>query len=180
MEPCSLCLYCFCPRRTGKTWSKATAASCCQNRSIGSRLFVESPMSMWFFASCIFRPLLKWSTSQFLGYIPKPGRRGGVARPSHDQRASRSAAQFTNSSGAVIGARFCLRARRCVQDRPCAICRRLAKEWSGKIGREREHPTRAAREQVGSGKSRMGRVADKVPASRVAAPLQFKREHQTG
>src|SRR5258708_35165702 len=52
-EPSASCLYCFWPRRTGRTWSKRRPTSCCQNRNIGPRLFVESPTSMTSFASCI-------------------------------------------------------------------------------------------------------------------------------
>src|SRR5258705_8936503 len=54
----------------------------------------------------------------------------------------------------------------------------MPEQWSREIGRKRKKTAWTAREQVGSGKSRMGRVTDQVPACRVAPPLQFKREHQ--
>src|SRR5882757_664518 len=178
-EPCSSCLYCFCPRRTGNTWSKRTAASCCQNRSMGSRLFVESPTSMTLFASCICRPLFERCTHQFLGNIPKSGGRCRISRLRHDQRARRCPSQLAKSSRSVIGARLCLRARRREQDWPGAVRRGMTEQWSREPARKRNKTARTAREQVGSGKSRMGRVADQVPARGVAPPLQFTREHQT-
>ena len=55
----------------------------------------------------------------------------------------------------------------------------MPEEWSRETGRERNKSARTAREQVGSGKSRMRRVTEQVPACSIAPPLQFKREHQT-
>jgi hypothetical protein len=54
----------------------------------------------------------------------------------------------------------------------------MTEEGSCEIGRNRKKTARAAREQVGSGKSGMGRIAGQIPAGRVAASLQFEREHQ--
>ena len=54
----------------------------------------------------------------------------------------------------------------------------MTEERRREIGRKRNQTARAACEQVGSGKSWMGRIADQLPAVPVAPPLQFKREHQ--
>src|SRR5882757_1778638 len=146
---------------------------------MGSRLFVESPTSITFFASCICRPLFERYTHQFPGNVPKSGSRCCVLRLRHDQRARRCPSKLAKSSGSVVAARLCLRARRREQDRPGAIRRGMTEQWSRETARKRNKTARTAREQVGSGKSRMGRVTDQVPARRVAPPLQFKREHQT-
>ena len=47
----------------------------------------------------------------------------------------------------------------------------MTKEWGRETACKRNKTARTAREQVGSGKSRMGRVTDQVPACRVAPPL---------
>ena len=54
----------------------------------------------------------------------------------------------------------------------------MDEERRGQIGRKREKTARTAREQPGSGKSRVRRVTTQIPVRRVAPPLQFKREHQ--
>src|SRR5258705_8211262 len=54
----------------------------------------------------------------------------------------------------------------------------MTEQWSRETGRKGNKTARTAREQVGSGKSRMGRVTDQVAGCRVTPPLQFKREHQ--
>ena len=66
--------------------------------------------------------------------------------------------QLTKCSGPVIGARPCLRVRRREQDRPGAIRRGMPEERSRETGRKRNKSARTAREQVGSGQSRMRRV----------------------
>ena len=48
----------------------------------------------------------------------------------------------------------------------------MTEEWSRKSARKRNSTARATREQVGPGKSRMGRVTNQVPARR-ADPLVF-------
>ena len=123
--------------------------------------------------------LFERCTRQFPGNVPKPRRRCRISRLRHDQRARRCSSQFAKSSGSVIGAWPCLRARRREQDRPGAVRCGMTEEWSREIGCKRNEAARTAREQVGSGKSRMGRVTDQVPARCVAPSLQFKREHQT-
>src|SRR6266850_4006615 len=55
----------------------------------------------------------------------------------------------------------------------------MTEQWGRETARKRNKTARTAREKVGSGKSRMSRVTDQVPARRVAPPLQFKRGHQT-
>ena len=54
----------------------------------------------------------------------------------------------------------------------------MTEEGSCEVGRNRKKTARAAREQVGSGKSGMGCIANQIPAGRVAASLKFEREHQ--
>src|SRR6202035_3174722 len=108
---------------------------------------VESPMSMTFFARRILRPLLERYAGQFFGNIPKSGGRRGIACLGHDQRARRWAAYFPQSFGSVISAGLSPRVCRREKDRPRAVRRGLAEEWSRKIGRERKHPARTAREQ---------------------------------
>jgi hypothetical protein len=51
-------------------------------------------------------------------------------------------------------------------------------EWSHETARKRNKTARTAREQVGPGKSGMGRIAGQLPSGRVTPPLQFKREYQ--
>src|SRR6202048_137230 len=177
-EPSASCLYCFCPRRTGNTWSKRRPASCCQNRNIGSRLFVESPRSMTFFASCICLPSTERRLCEFLGNVPKsrcPCRGAGLG---HDQGRRRGASQFADSARSIIGAGHCFRARRREQDRSGSVGRRLTKKRSGEIACKRKQTARTARQHARPGKSRMGRIAGQVPAGRVTPPLQFKRKHQ--
>src|ERR1700738_2091003 len=177
-EPSASCLYCFCPRRTGNTWSKRRPAPCCQNRNIGSRLFVESPRSMTFFASCICLPSTERRLCEFLGNVPKSRCPCRVAGLGHDQGRRRGSSQFADSAGSVIGARLCIWVCRSEQDRSGAVRRGMTEEWRREIGRKRNKTARTAREQAGSGKSRMGRITGQVPACRVASTLQFKREHQ--
>ena len=127
---------------------------------------------------CICRPLFERCTRHFLGNVPKSGSRCRVSRLRHDQCARRRSSQFAKSSRSVISAWLCLRARRREQDRPGAIRCGMTEQWSRETARKRNKTARTAREQVGSGKSRMGHVTDQLPARRVAPPLQFKREHQ--
>ena len=56
----------------------------------------------------------------------------------------------------------------------------MTEEGGRKISCSGNEAAGTAREQVGAGKSRMGRVAGHFPARRVAPPLQFEREHQAG
>ena len=116
------------------------------------------PTSMTFFASCICRPLFERRTRKFLGNIPKPRGRCRVSRPGHDQSGRRGASQFADSTGSVIGARLCSWVCRREQDWSGAARRRMTEEWSREIGRKGKQTAPTAREQAGSGKSRMGRV----------------------
>src|ERR1700676_3585489 len=177
-EPSASCLYCFCPRRTGNTWSKRRPASCCQNRNIGSRLFVESPRSMTFFASCICLPSIERRLCEFLGNVPKSRCPCRVAGLGHNQGRRRGASQFAESAGSIIGTRPCFRARRREQDRSGSVGCRLTKKRSGEIARKRKQTAWTAREEARAGKSGVGRIADQIPAGRVTPPLQFKRKHQ--
>src|SRR6266436_6715973 len=90
-EPSASCLYCFWPRRTGRTWSKRRPASCCQNRNIGSRLFVESPTSMTFFASCICLITNRTAYRTRREAVPRSASHGGCNRSNRRQRVRRIA-----------------------------------------------------------------------------------------
>src|ERR1700704_2077104 len=85
-EPSASCRYCFCPRRTCNTWSKRRPTSCCQNRNIGSRLFVESPTSMTSFASCICHTINRTTYRKRLGDVPRSAGHGGRNRLDRRQR----------------------------------------------------------------------------------------------
>src|SRR5712672_2437760 len=119
-----------------------------------------------------FLPLFERCTRQFLGNIPKSGARCRVSRLWHDQRGRRRPSQFANSSGSVIGAGLCLRARRREQDRSGAVRRRMTEERGRETGRKRNKTARTAREQIGRGKTRMGGFIKQVQAGGVALALQ--------
>src|SRR5215471_21757451 len=89
-EPSASCLYCFWPRRIGRTWSKRRPASCCQDRNIGSRLFVESPTST-FFASCICHTTSRTTYRTRLEDVPRSASHGGRNRLDRRQRVRRVA-----------------------------------------------------------------------------------------
>src|SRR5258707_8576399 len=90
-EPSASCLYCFWPRRTGRTWSKRRPTSCCQNRNIGPRLFVESPTSMTFFASFICHTINRTTYRKRLGDVPRSAGHGNRDRLDRRQRVRRVA-----------------------------------------------------------------------------------------
>ena len=99
-------------------------------------------------AACICRPLFERCARQFLGNIPKSGGRCRVSRLRHDQRARRRSSQLAKSSGSVIGARLCLRARRREQDRPGAIAPRNDRRMEPR-NRSQEKQDRPDRSRTG-------------------------------
>jgi len=85
-----------------------------------------------------------------------------------------------NPSGPVMTAGLCFGTGRRKQDRSRTASRGVAEERCRDVGCHGEQATWAAGEQIGASKAGMRRNADQLPARRVAAPLQFQREHQAG